>query len=325
MNEGGVSVRLATLARAKLNLTLAVLGRREDGFHALASIFLRLALADELAVETVPDGAPTSDPAADRLVVHDAPDCPVEGNLVLRAASLLRAHAVRPLPPLTWTLRKRIPVAAGLGGGSADAAAALELAATAWGQGLTRGERLAIAAELGSDVPFFALDVPAAHVGGRGEHVAPLPGPVPPPGVVLVVPDSRLATGDVFAAHAALTGAASARSHASGRATRGQAMTERLGELIGGGLQGAGLEALAAELRDANDLWPAALAVRPELAELRTAAETHLGRPTLLSGSGPALAALYPSADAAVAAAERLGRAAAALPPGTRVLATSAS
>lgn len=102
-------------------------------------------------------------------------------------------------------------------------------------------------------------------------------------------------------------------------------MTERLGELIGGGLQGAGLEALAAELRDANDLWPAALAVRPELAELRTAAETHLGRPTLLSGSGPALAALYPSADAAVAAAERLGRAAAALPPGTRVLATSAS
>jgi len=309
-----VSLRLAARARAKVNLTLAVSGRRADGYHELDSVFLRIRLADQLSVEIAPDARPSDDPEADRLTVRgdEAARCPPATNLVLRASRLLRSHALRPLPPLAWTLHKRIPVAAGLGGGSSDAALALELAVTAWGQGLTHGERLALAAELGSDVPFFAADVPAARVSGRGERVAPLPAPAGDPGLLLAVPPGGLATRDVFAAF-------DEREAGSGGAHEATAdLAARLVE----GADGALLAAAAARLRDANDLLPAALAVRPELVEVRAALERRLGVPFLLSGSGPTLLALYPSGEEAAAALERLAGDR-AFPAGTRLEATS--
>ena len=317
MSADSVSLRLAGRARAKVNLTLAVTGRRADGFHELDSIFLRLGLADHLTVELGPDARPTDDLQADRLTVEgDDPALgPVAENLVLRASRLLRSHALRPLPPLAWTLRKRIPAAAGLGGGSSDAALALELAVAAWGQGLTRSEHMALAAELGSDVPFFAADVPAARVTGRGEHVAPLPPPLDGPGLLLATLPGGLATPQVFAAY-------DAQGDAGGAA---RAATDDLAARLAAGLGGGLLAAAAARLRDANDLLPAALAVRPELAELRARLERSLGVPFLLSGSGPTLLALYPSSEAAAAARDRLEGERESLPAGTWLEAASAA
>jgi 4-diphosphocytidyl-2-C-methyl-D-erythritol kinase len=177
------------LAPAKLNLTLAVAGRRSDGYHDLHSIVVPLRVADRLSVAA---GTGRSD------TLHVAgPDTgPRAENLVLRAISLAR-EAVgagwpgvgRP-PPLAARLDKRIPVAAGLGGGSSDAAAALDAALEAWDAELGPQERAGVAARLGSDVPFFLAGGPAL-VQGRGELVTPLPAmPGDPVGVLLVIPSS---------------------------------------------------------------------------------------------------------------------------------------
>ncbi len=282
--------------QAKVNLALGIVGRRPDGFHELVSVFVRLDLADRLTVRSL--GLPaTQDPAADRLNVARArgltrdPD-----NLVLRAARLLRAWAARPLEPLAFDLEKRIPVAAGLGGGSADAAAALALAAQAWGLALTAGERGHLAARLGSDVPFFASGSEAALVRGRGEEVEPLPAPAGAPGFLLVTSSEGLATADVFGALA--TGGGPPGPDAP--ATR---VALALAEALRAGLDGRGLASWAQRLRDANDLWPPAATLRPVLGGLRRALEERLGRPLLLSGSGPTLLALYPSLDEAHRAA----------------------
>ena len=284
------------IARAKVNLSLGVLGRRPDGFHELISVFVRLDLADGLLVR--PLGLPaTGDPGADRLVVGGAGGLEAGAdNLVLRAARLLRAWAGRPLAPLVFELRKSIPIAAGLGGGSADAAVAIELAAAAWGLPLARSERLDLAGHLGSDVPFFATGAPAALVGGRGESVEPLPPPLGAPGFLLVTAAGGLATGEVFGALAATVGPPGPDAPAA-RSTRD------LADGLRAGLEPRGLVAWADRLRDANDLWPAVSAVRPSLAPLREALEERLHRQLILSGSGPTFVALYPSfADARLAA-----------------------
>lgn len=283
-------------AQAKVNLALGIVGRRPDGFHELVSVFLRLDLADRLTVRTL-DLPATMDPAADRLHVAGAEALtPDPDNLVLRAARLLRAWAARPLEPLAFDLEKRIPVAAGLGGGSADAAAALTLAAQAWGLPLTARERRHLAARLGSDVPFFASGSRAALVRGRGEEVEPLPVPVGAPGFLLASEPEGLATSDVFGALAAAGGPPGPDAPATRAALA-------LADALRAGLDGRGLASWAQRLRDANDLWPPAVALRPVLGDLRRALEERLGRPLLLSGSGPTLLALYPSLHEARAAA----------------------
>jgi 4-diphosphocytidyl-2-C-methyl-D-erythritol kinase len=175
---------------AKVNLTLEVLGRRPDGYHELRSTFLRIGLCDRLTMR--PGSGPT-----DRLQVAGLPGTPVEGNLILRALAALRAHAAIDLPALDVTLEKYIPVAAGLGGGSSDAAAALKLAQAAWGIGLSSGDEATLAAGLGSDVPFFTADCGAARVEGRGEHVEPVD--APKQALLLVTPPLSLSTAAVFA------------------------------------------------------------------------------------------------------------------------------
>ena len=107
--------------RAKLNLTLKVVGTRSDGFHELRSVFLRIGLADRLSVSI--GGAD----GADALTVTGLPGAPSHNNLVTQALTALRAHAEIPLPTLDVTLDKQIPSAAGLGGGSSDCASAIRL------------------------------------------------------------------------------------------------------------------------------------------------------------------------------------------------------
>ncbi|HEX5467278.1 MAG TPA: hypothetical protein VFW92_11455 [Candidatus Limnocylindrales bacterium] len=305
---------LRGLARAKINLGLRVGARRPDGFHELTSIFVRLAVADELSV-SVAGVAPTTDPDADMLaVVGPRPTPDPADDLVLRAAALLRSHAARPLPALAFRLVKRVPVAAGLGGGSADAAAALTLAATAWGIELDPSDRRALAERLGSDVPFFAANVPAARVEGRGERITPLSAPTRL-GLLLVRPPIDLLTAEVFAAYDALA-AGPPPTSAGAPADTGLAPAPRLESAP---LPGPGAwqpRELAASLREANDLWPAVARLWPELPTVRERLERDLGRPVLLTGSGPTLVALYPSLVGAREAAHRVNL------PGATVIAT---
>ena len=146
------------LAPAKLNLTLAVVGRREDGYHTLHSVFVPLTLADRLSL--APLGGDR-----DTLHVSGLDAGPPNDNLVFRA--------------LAARLDKRIPVAAGLAGGSSDAAATLDGAIEAWGAELDEHARHAVAAHLGSDVPFFLAGGPAL-VEGRGDDRPPALG-IPEP------------------------------------------------------------------------------------------------------------------------------------------------
>jgi 4-diphosphocytidyl-2-C-methyl-D-erythritol kinase len=281
--------------RAKINLTLAVGPRRPDGFHEIRSVFLLVGLADLLGVATGEGSDDTLEPYT------GAQPAALRGggtdDLVLRAARELRAELGSERPPaLVFRLDKRIPVAAGLGGGSSDAAAALTLAAKVWGLGLAHERKQTVAARVGSDVPFFASGARAALVGGRGEIVMALEPPRGPVGVLLVTPGTRLSTADVFAAFDELREPTSASADA----------TDELAASLARGMSGEALAKAAATLRDANDLWPAAVALAPELAALREASERVLGRPMLLTGSGATMFCLYPSLDHAVAAGRTL-------------------
>lgn len=264
--------------RAKVNLTLRVGPRGRDGYHPLESVFLRIGLADELTV------AFGTDEGSDVLTVSGLPGCQVDGNLVLRGLGAARAALGVDMPPLVAHLDKRIPMAAGLGGGSADAAAAVDCALQMWGARFAPDQLLEVAKELGADVPFFATGAPAAFVTGRGEHVTPL-AIAPDLGVLLVTPPVSLSTAAVFDRFDELPSPA----------PRPQAVPD--------------LEHLpdtAAQLRDSNDLWPAAVSLAPVLAPLREDLEGQTAVPWLMSGSGSSLFAIYDSPAAAVSAGRAL-------------------
>jgi 4-diphosphocytidyl-2-C-methyl-D-erythritol kinase len=289
---------------AKVNLTLEVGPRLDDGYHPLESVFLRVGLSDRL---TIRPGEGTED----RLVVGGLPGCPADGNIVLRALALLRAKADRPLPPLDVELEKRIPIAAGLAGGSSDAAAALALAAAAWGLEPSLAERLALAMELGSDVPFFGVDASAALVEGRGEGLTALPPVAGEAGVLLYCPPVTVSTTAAYARFDELGPVA--------RSTQRQ--TAELARAVRGGAGGRELAAWGSRLRDANHLWPAAVSLVPALAELRNELEARTGLPWLMSGSGPTLFSLHPTLAAAAATGKRVAEV--GLPrEGTLIMAT---
>ena len=279
------------LAPAKLNLTLAVVGHRHDGFHSLHSVMVRLALADRLSV------AAAAGPE-DTLHVAGFDAGPTASNLVLQAIAEARSRVPRgSAPPLAVRLEKRIPVAAGLAGGSSDAAAALDAALEAWGAEKGPQDHGEAAAALGSDVPFF-LAGGAALVEGRGERVTPLRGiRGEPPGVLLVTPAVAVPTPAVFEAW-------DAGARIAGSAAR--MSSEHLAGELGAGMTAEQLLTRAGVLASANDLAPATAAVVPELVMLRRALMRILGLPVGQSGSGPTLWALYASPERAEAAAERL-------------------
>jgi 4-diphosphocytidyl-2-C-methyl-D-erythritol kinase len=282
------------LAPAKLNLTLAVVGRRPDGFHDLHSVFVPLALADRLSL--APAGG-----HADSLHVEGFDPGPADDNVVFRALAATRqavgggwAGGPGPAPALAARLEKRIPVAAGLAGGSSDAAATIDGALEVWGAELDAEARLRLAAQLGSDVPFFGAGGPAL-VEGRGERVAPLGGLRGSPGVLLVTPAVPMSTRDVFEAFVAVRGVGDGSVRMS---------SVHLAEELRSGLSAADLVARAGVLTMANDLLPATAALLPELVTFRRALNRRLGRPLGLSGSGPTLWALYASEAEAAAAAD---------------------
>ena len=164
-----------------------------------------------------------------------------------------------PVPPMRFRLTKRIPMAAGLAGGSSDAAAALRLLA-ARHPGITTPEDIRqLAARIGADVPFFLDGAGAALVTGVGEAVEPLPPPIDPLGILLLTPLEGSSTPAVFRAWDE-----SARATAPGPGVASDAI-DRLARLLRGGVDAATLAAHAPALRSANDLWPAATMVTPGL------------------------------------------------------------
>jgi 4-diphosphocytidyl-2-C-methyl-D-erythritol kinase len=256
--------RIVVRAPAKINLTLDVLGRRPDGYHALRSVMQTLELHDTLELRPAP---------AIRFAC-DAPALAGEDNLVPRAAHLLRT-ATGYGGGVDITLRKRIPVEAGLGGGSSDAAAALMALNRLWGLALAP-ERLAeLGAALGSDVPFF-LYAPLALVSGRGEVVEALP-PAPPAYVVLHQPPCGLSTAQVFAA-------LPSTCYGDG------AGTERLLAALQGGLA-------PEEWPLSNGLQETVAALHPEVAAALERLRTAGASQAVLSGSGSTVYALFTRPD----------------------------
>jgi len=163
---------LIVAAPAKINLHLAVLDKRPDGFHNMESVFLALDFGDTLSFEPI-SGENTAE------IVMEGLDSalPPEKNIIFQALSLFR-EKTRYSEGLKIRVEKRIPIGGGLGGGSSDAAATLLALNKLADNPLTRGELLELGASLGSDVPFFLYDTQAALVTGRGERILPIVAPL---------------------------------------------------------------------------------------------------------------------------------------------------
>jgi len=239
------------LAPAKLNLYLDVLGRRVDGFHELETLLAPIRLYDRLAWRPRNDLDSTDfafsyDPASAAALVDLAPAN--ERNLVWRAVDLLAATAGCE-PRGSFVLTKRIPIQAGLGGGSSDAAAALVLANSAWNIGYSRTRLSEIAAQLGSDVPFF-LAGQSAVCRGRGERIEPVLA-MPRLNVVVVAPREGVSTADAFGR---LNAPAWTGNEAVGQSRESHRLTRLLESLRHGSIAAAtqwmsnGLQGVAAQL-----------------------------------------------------------------------------
>jgi 4-diphosphocytidyl-2-C-methyl-D-erythritol kinase len=175
-------------AHVKANLFLRVLSKEASGYHGLETLFTLLELADRLVVERIDSGI--------ELTVEGADTGPAQENLAYRAADLVLAATGRHFG-VRMALEKRVPVAAGLGGGSSDGAAALHAVNALAGNAVPRAEILRLATKLGADGAFFASGVPMALAWGRGERLFRL---APPPAapVLLLLPDFGVSTGKAY-------------------------------------------------------------------------------------------------------------------------------
>ncbi len=268
------SLPARALAPAKINLGL-FLGptRARDGRHELVTVMQSISLADELTLEHTPAGV-----EQDEVVCPGVQGAPEE-NLAARALVAFRAATGWDAPPLRLRIAKRIPVAAGLGGGSADAAGALRLARHASGLG-DEGLLRELGAVLGADVP--AQIAPGRWLaGGAGELLEALPDPNPASFGLLVLPaPAGLSTAAVYAEADRLGLARSAetletRRHALRRALELSAAVPAARELL------------------ENDLAPAAISLCPEIDAALSQARDAGAEVALVSGSGPTVLGLF--------------------------------
>lgn len=280
--SGPVRVRVP----AKINLHLEVGPLRPDGYHELTTVYHAISLFDELTARRGDTLAITMEGEGAGTLALD------ESNLVLRAARALARHTGRPAHARLH-LRKQIPLAAGLAGGSADAAAALVACDSLWGTGLSRDELADVAAGIGSDVPFLVYGGTALGT-GRGETVSPVLARAATWRWVVAVADDGLSTPTVFAELDRL---------------RRAGPVDRAGPADGllAALRQRDPEVLAAALR--NDLQPAALSLRPRLADTLRAGEDAGALAGLVSGSGPTCVFLARDEGHAGAVAAALGAA----------------
>ena len=268
--------RARVSAFAKINLDLRVLGKRPDGYHELRTVFQTISLADTIEVAFSPA-------RATRIEVAGAPEIPDRDNLAVKAAALA-LDVIRRTGHVALRLTKRIPMGAGLGGGSADAAAVLlALPVLAGGRG-EPGDLLRAAAELGSDVPFFLLGGAAIGV-GRGTELYPLPD--------LAARHGLLATPCVHSSTAAAY-----RALDAGLTT--EAQQNKIFSFQSQAWAGVWD-------RPQNDFEGVVFRQHPELARWKRRLAEAGARPAMMTGSGSALFGLFRSREEAARALKSLG------------------
>ena len=301
------------VAPAKINLSLRVRALRPDGYHEITTVFHAVSLTDEITVSAAASGAgrrvmTTGERAASVPVGDD--------NIAARAAVALARHAGLPAPDVVIDIAKSIPVAAGMAGGSADAAAALVALRRLWSLDITDADLAGIAAHIGSDVPFSLMGGTARGI-GRGEMLTPVltDGDLH---WVVAMSDAELSTPAVYAEWDRLL--AAGEVNAAGDAADADA------PLLAALRQGDP-RAVAAQL--VNDLEPAAVSLRPHLRGVIDAGVELGALAGIVSGSGPTCVFLAEGREAAIAlAAEMSGtglvrgvRHAVGPAPGARVVA----
>lgn len=255
-------------AHAKINLGLRVLGRRADGYHALSTIFHRVDLFDTLRLDAA-DGGITLE--------CDAPGVPTDdGNLCVRAARLLLAE--HPERGVRMRLHKRIPIGAGLGGGSADAAAVLRFLPSLLDLRVTEAERFSMALRLGSDVPYFLRDGSAV-ARGRGELLTHFPF-ASPWWIVLVNPGIHVSTAWAYG---------SLRPREAAEDPDPRALLR----------QAADGDATALSLLLTNDFEEPVMAAHPEIRRVRVSMREAGAAGALMSGSGSTVFGLFETESAA--------------------------
>jgi len=271
------SVRLS--AAAKLNLELRILAREVDGYHQLESVFIGVSLADTLTLVANEDGEVRLE------VVGDAGGVTGKQNLVYRAVRSFLDRFGNEMDGVDATLEKIVPVAAGLGGGSADAAAALRGMAELWPGRSSGHDLLELASELGADVPFFLAPSPYALAWGRGGRLLGLRPPPSRP-VLIAVPAEGVATVDAYRQVAA-----------QGRPRAGQPIYHTLDRW-------ADWPELAAGR--VNDFEAVLYPVRPDLEALGTRMRSTGPMMSGMTGSGAAHYAVYSDSATRSAAREQL-------------------
>ena len=271
-SRSGSASSVRVEAPGKVNLFLSVGAPGPDGYHPLTTVFQAVRL-----IETVTARRQSAQDHGTVTLTLEEPDADVpvdESNLAVRAATLL-AQTTGVSEGVDLLLRKRVPVAGGMAGGSADAAAALVACNALWGTGLSLPELSALAARLGADVP-FPLTGATAVGSGRGDLVTP----IMTRGVyhwVFALAEEGLSTPAVFRRFDELTGG-------------GQPAVCDVPEALTAALRAGDARALAGSLH--NDLQAAALDLRPELARVIAVAEEAGALRAIVSGSGPTIAAL---------------------------------
>ena len=283
-SRSGSATSVRVEAPGKVNLFLSCGARGADGYHPLTTVFQAVRLIETV---TARRQAVAARGRVTLTVEGGPPGLPVdERNLAVRAALLLaRTTGVR--EGVDLLLRKRVPVAGGMAGGSADAAAALVACNALWGTGLSLPELSALAARLGADVP-FPLTGATAVGSGRGDRVTP----IMTRGAyhwVFALADEGLSTPAVFRRFDELAGIVPAGA-GRGAGFTGGPVARDVPEALTAALRAGDARALAGSLH--NDLQAAALDLRPELARVIAVAEEAGALRAIVSGSGPTIAAL---------------------------------
>ena len=269
-------MRCTERAHAKVNLTLEVGAKRADGYHEVTSVMQRISLWDTVTVQR---GTGRDRLLCDAPVTEDEND-----NLCMRAAKVFFAETGLKSDGVTVTLEKRIPMQAGLGGGSSDAAAVLRALRRLYAPDMGDGRLEALAARLGSDVPFFIRGGTQLAT-GRGEVVAPLPG-LTAGWFVVVKPEEGYATAEMYR-----------------RLDEPGSVLVRNSRYMQDAVAANNVHAVAAELHNSFER------VVPKGGSLRTIKDALWARGalgTLLSGSGSAVFGLFDDREAALAAADAL-------------------
>ncbi len=273
--------RLRMNSPAKINLFLAVLGRRADGYHDICSLICPVSLSDEMDFVLLPESGKRNGPGPRIRCGHPGvPENP--DNIVWKAAEHFRMKWGHPLPPMEIRIQKQIPVAAGLGGGSGNAAVTLKALNRICGRPFTSADLKRMGADIGADVPFF-IDCRPALSEGIGDRLTPVSG-IPPKGLLLVAFDIAVSTARVYSSlNLALTKCQKIpnRSELNGRISD---ITPYL----------------------CNDLEQVTTREHPAIASARDRLRKAGAEGSLMSGSGPTVFGVFPTPDAARDAAGRM-------------------